>query len=91
MIGLEAEKKATMSVPPLHVNTLPPKMYLDETVVPVVMRALQEVAECRPDNPLEFMAMYILKHNPEKQKEEKRPAPSSALNLNASIDTTNKE
>ena len=65
--GLEAEKKAMMSQPPIHVNALPTKMYLDATVVPTVMRALQEVCEARPENPLEFVAYYILKHNPDRE------------------------
>ena len=39
-IGLEAEKKAMMSQPPVHVNALPTKMYLDATVAPTVMKAL---------------------------------------------------
>ena len=65
--GLEAEKKAMMTVPPLHTNSLPTKMYLDNTIVPVTMQALQEVCEARPDNPLEFIAYYILKHNPERK------------------------
>ena len=38
--GLEAEKKAMVTLPELHVNALPTKMYLDATVVPVVMQAL---------------------------------------------------
>ena len=62
--GLEAEKKAMMTQPPLSVNALPTKMYLDSTVTPTVMQALQEVCEARPENPLEFVAYYILKHNP---------------------------
>ena len=35
--GLEAEKKAMMTLPPVHQNTLPTKMYLDKTIVPVTM------------------------------------------------------
>ena len=66
-LGLEAEKKAMMSMPPLALNALPTKMYLDQTVVPTVMMALQEVCEARPENPLEFVAYYILKHNPNRQ------------------------
>ena len=50
--------------PPVHVNALPTKMYLEATVAPTVMQALQEVAEARPENPLEFVAYYLLKHNP---------------------------
>ena len=53
-----------MSCSPLHVSALPTRQYLDATVTPTVMRALQEVCEARPDNPLEFVAYYILKHNP---------------------------
>ena len=64
--GLYVEKKAMMSQPPIHMNALPTKMYLDATVVPTVQRALQEVCEARPDNPLEFVAYYILKHNPDR-------------------------
>ena len=62
--GLHAEKIAMMSMPPLNQNALPTKMYLDATVVPTVMQALQEVCEARPENPLEFVAYYLLKHNP---------------------------
>ena len=56
-----------MSMPPLSINALPTKMYLEQTVVPTVMQALQEVCEARPDNPLEFVAYYILKHNPSRK------------------------
>ena len=66
-LGLMAEKKAMMSTAPLHINALPTKMYLDATVTPTVMAALQEVCEARPENPLEFVAYYILKHNPDRQ------------------------
>ena len=38
--GLIAEKKAMMSQSPIHVNSLPSKMYLEATVVPTVMQAL---------------------------------------------------
>jgi F-type H+-transporting ATPase subunit beta len=41
--------------------------HLDATVVPTVMQALQEVCEARPENPLEFLAYYLLKHNPNRQ------------------------
>ena len=73
--GLEAEKKAMMSQPPIHVNALPTKMYLEATVVPTVMRALTEVCEARPENPLEFVAYYLLKHNPDKQEANTEGAP----------------
>ena len=63
---MAAEKKGMMSSSALNVNCLPTKMYLDATVTPIVMKAMQEVCEARPENPLEFMAYYILKHNSDK-------------------------
>ena len=58
-----------MSLPPLRGNTLPTKMYLDATVVPITMQALAEVCEARPEDitPLEFIAYYLLKHNPDRK------------------------
>ena len=56
-----------MNQPPIHINSLPTKIYLEATVVPTVMRALQEVCEARPENPLEFVAYYLLKHNPNRK------------------------
>ena len=55
-----------MSQSSLHINALPTKMYLEKTVTPTVMKALQEVCEARPENPLEFVAYYLLKHNPDR-------------------------
>ena len=43
---------------------MPTKAFLEQAVAPTVMKALSEVCKARPDNPLEFMAYYILKHNP---------------------------
>ena len=51
----------------INVNALPSKAYLEATIVPTVMRALTEVCIARPENPLEFVAYYILKHNPNKK------------------------
>ena len=51
----------------INVNALPSKAYLETTVVPTVMKALHEVCYARPENPLEFVAYYILKHNPNRK------------------------
>ena len=67
-LGLKAEKIAMMSVPPISKQALPTKMYLESTVTPTLMMALQEVAEARPENPLEFVAYYLLKHNPNRKQ-----------------------
>ena len=53
---------------PVTVNNLPTKAYLEQTIQPTVMRALAEVCRARPDNPMEFVAYYLLKHNPNSAK-----------------------
>lgn len=62
--GFRAEMAAMTGQAKVNVNALPTKAYLEATIVPTVMRALHEVCHARPDNPLEFVAYYILKHNP---------------------------
>jgi hypothetical protein len=34
-------------------------------VIPIVLKALTEMTQKRPDNPIEFVANYLLKNNPE--------------------------
>lgn len=51
---------------------LPVRSYLDETVVPVMMQALAAVARDRPDDPVDFVAHYLLKHNPRRVSEAAR-------------------
>lgn len=56
---------------------MPVRQYLDHTVVPIILQALTELAKeryatCnhRPAKPIEFVANYLLEHNPDKNKEE---------------------
>ncbi len=63
-IGRAAELAAMTRQAPVSVNSLPTKFYLDATITPTVLKALSEVVRARPDNPLEFVAYYLLKHNP---------------------------
>lgn len=45
---------------------LPPPRAQESTVVPVLMQGLQALCKERPDNPVEFLAHYLLQHNPQK-------------------------
>ena len=65
--GFRAELAAMTGQPRVNVNALPTKAYLEATITPTVMRALHEVCHARPDNPLEFVAYYLLKHNPNRK------------------------
>lgn len=48
-------------------QNMPLRAYLDQTVVPLLMQALTECAKERPEQPIEFVANYLLEHNPEKR------------------------
>ena len=45
-------------------NALPTRSYLDETVTPLLMQALAAVSRERPDDPVDYVAHFLLKHNP---------------------------
>lgn len=45
-------------------NALPVRTYLDETVVPLLMQAMSAVSRERPEDPIEYLAHYLLAHNP---------------------------
>jgi hypothetical protein len=70
--GFRAELAAMTGLPRVNVNALPTKAYLEATITPTVMRALHEVCHARPENPLEFVAYYLLKHNPNRKTGDKQ-------------------
>lgn len=43
-------------------KNLSSRAYLEMTVVPVVMAGMSELARERPENPLEWIGNYIIKH-----------------------------
>jgi len=43
-------------------DKLPIRAYLDQTVVPLLLQGLAEVAKERPKNPIEHLANFLLKH-----------------------------
>lgn len=56
-------------------ETLPIRAYLDQTVCPLVLQALSALAQEKekPANPIEYIADYLLSHNPEdKQAQQHR-------------------
>lgn len=55
---------------------MPVRQYLDSTVVPVILQALTELAKeryimdnDRPENPVEYVANYLMKNGDGKKKE----------------------
>uniref|UniRef100_A0A8R1DXV2 Uncharacterized protein n=1 Tax=Caenorhabditis japonica TaxID=281687 RepID=A0A8R1DXV2_CAEJA len=42
-------------------STVPTRQYLDSTVVPILLQALGALAKDRPENPIEFLANFLLR------------------------------
>lgn len=53
----------------------------ESTVVPLLMQGLQALCKERPDNPVEYLANYMLQHNPQKQQAVAAPAGVSPASL----------
>jgi protein dpy-30 len=53
---------------PTDLKALNVRQYLEATVCQVLMKGMQEVVKQRPDDPLEFLGQFLLKHNPKKQQ-----------------------
>lgn len=62
--GVAAEKLAEEKKPEPERYDLPLRQYMDSFVVPALLPALNAVANERPDNPVEWLAEYLLKNNP---------------------------
>src|SRR5689334_11332921 len=41
-------------------STLPTRAYLDQTVVPILLQAMSQLAKERPAKPISFLAEYLL-------------------------------
>ena len=49
-----------------NINELSIRSYLDKTVVPLVLQGMAEVATERPENPIKYLADFLMKHANEK-------------------------
>ena len=45
-----------------NMNNLPIRAYLDQTVVPLVLQGMAEVAKERPANPIKYLAEFLAAH-----------------------------
>ena len=49
-----------------NLNNISIRAYLDKTVVPLVLQGMAEVAKERPENPIKYLADFLMKHSNEK-------------------------
>ncbi|KAL7474956.1 hypothetical protein ACHAW6_000895 [Cyclotella cf. meneghiniana] len=65
---IKSEHTSSASAPSVGVgNNLPIRAYLDQTVVPILLDGMSELVKERPPNPVEWLAAYLLKHDPQKK------------------------
>lgn len=60
-----AERAATAVQNKLNVQALPSRSYLEQTVVPILLQGMAALTRERPENPVEFLAHFLLKNNPQ--------------------------
>mmetsp|Transcript_15582 Transcript_15582/g.27052 ORF Transcript_15582/g.27052 Transcript_15582/m.27052 type:complete len:181 (+) Transcript_15582:41-583(+) len=65
---------AAAQQPNPQLQSLPIRAYLDQTVVPILLDGMSELVKERPANPIEYLASYLLRHDPSRAG---APAPSS--------------
>ncbi|GFR50950.1 hypothetical protein Agub_g13270 [Astrephomene gubernaculifera] len=74
--AVKAAEKAAVGVhKKINLAAAPIRQYLEATVVPVLMQGMQALCKERPDNPVEYLAYYLLSHNPEPNT---KPLPGGA-------------
>mmetsp|Transcript_9219 Transcript_9219/g.16219 ORF Transcript_9219/g.16219 Transcript_9219/m.16219 type:complete len:98 (+) Transcript_9219:106-399(+) len=61
LAALNVHKKLNMQAAPI-------RHYLEAAVVPVLMQGMQALCKDRPENPVEYLAYYLLAHNPQNTK-----------------------
>jgi protein dpy-30 len=61
----DAEKDLEAAQDKLNLQALPIRAYLDQTVVPLLLDGMSALVKERPPNPVEWLATYLLKNNPQ--------------------------
>lgn len=62
-----AENDLEQAQDKMNLQALPIRAYLDQTVVPLLLDGMSALVKERPPNPIEWLAAYLLKHNPQNQ------------------------
>mmetsp|Transcript_4440 Transcript_4440/g.11530 ORF Transcript_4440/g.11530 Transcript_4440/m.11530 type:complete len:81 (+) Transcript_4440:518-760(+) len=65
--GNTAEAAALNVTNQLNLQALPIRQYLESTVVSLLVNGLTQLVKVRPDDPVEYLAAYLLKNNPKKK------------------------
>jgi len=61
----EADAAAAAVQDRMNLQSLPIRAYLDQTVVPILLDGMSALVKERPPNPVEWLAAYLIKNNPQ--------------------------
>mmetsp|Transcript_52196 Transcript_52196/g.62837 ORF Transcript_52196/g.62837 Transcript_52196/m.62837 type:complete len:169 (+) Transcript_52196:133-639(+) len=62
-------KQANAVQQKMNLQTMSIRSYLDQTVVPILLDGMSELVKERPPNPIEWLAAYLIRNNPQKGDE----------------------
>eukprot|EP00250_Pteridium_aquilinum_P026862 c33725_g1_i1 orf=222-713(+) len=66
----EAAQRAALELKHrIEIRAKPIRLYLEETVVPLLLQGLQHLVLERPSNPIQYLAAFLLKNDPYPQLE----------------------
>merc|ERR1719297_216508 len=65
-----AVQAASVAQNRMNLQSLSIRAYLDQTVVPILLDGMSDLVKERPPNPIEWLASYLLRHNPQKSQSE---------------------
>eukprot|EP00548_Thalassiothrix_antarctica_P002767 CAMPEP_0194133722 /NCGR_PEP_ID=MMETSP0152-20130528/3772_1 /TAXON_ID=1049557 /ORGANISM="Thalassiothrix antarctica, Strain L6-D1" /LENGTH=164 /DNA_ID=CAMNT_0038829071 /DNA_START=46 /DNA_END=540 /DNA_ORIENTATION=+ len=71
----------------MSMKSLPIRAYLDQTVVPILLEGMSELVKERPQNPVEWLAAYLLKHDPQRAGANNSSGLPSSQGMQSSIPT----
>jgi len=57
--------RTSLTLPFCPTQSLPIRAYLDQTVVPILLDGMSALVKERPPNPVEWLAAYLIKNNPQ--------------------------
>ena len=58
----EATETSARKAPRVELQSLPTRAYLDQTVVPILLQGLSQLAKEQPPNPVEWLSAFLLKN-----------------------------
>lgn len=77
--NVKAAEKAALNIQKkVTTHALPIRQYLETTVVPPLMQGLQSLCKERPEDPVEYLANYLLEHSQRKKAQQAGASGSAA-------------